>query len=248
MTRLLVSVRSVAEAAVALAGGAAWIDAKEPARGPLGAVESSVAQSIQNVAQGHVPFSVACGELGDGNRFPFPELLLSDVGQKESIFAKLGLAGSASRPHWRNLVAETWRSWPAPVRPIAVVYADWELAEAPPPEAIIEFALQFPAAGVLFDTFCKASDTKPAAKHLLEHFSLAELAAYLEPVREQGLLIALAGSLSADLIQRLLPLQPDFFAVRGAACQGGRGGSVSLSKVRHLNALCRSGSTNEDSF
>ena len=35
-TRLLVSVRSAAEAEEALAGGAALIDVKEPANGPLG--------------------------------------------------------------------------------------------------------------------------------------------------------------------------------------------------------------------
>src|SRR3712207_1522808 len=37
--RLLVSVRSAAEAGTALEGGADIVDAKEPARGPLGAVD-----------------------------------------------------------------------------------------------------------------------------------------------------------------------------------------------------------------
>ena len=44
--RLLVSVRSEEEARAALAGGAEIIDAKEPSRGALGAVEIGVLREI----------------------------------------------------------------------------------------------------------------------------------------------------------------------------------------------------------
>ena len=44
---LLASVRSAGEAQVAVAGGADLIDAKEPARGALGAVDADVVSAIQ---------------------------------------------------------------------------------------------------------------------------------------------------------------------------------------------------------
>ena len=47
----------------------------------------------------------------------------------------------------------------------------------------------------------------------------------------------LAGSLGPAEIERLLPLAPDWFAVRGAACEGGRGGRVTEPRVRALVEL-----------
>jgi uncharacterized protein (UPF0264 family) len=53
--RLLVSVRDAAEAVEALAGGADWIDLKEPQRGPLGAVDAVTARDVVHVVAGRVP-------------------------------------------------------------------------------------------------------------------------------------------------------------------------------------------------
>ena len=43
-------------------------------------------------------------------------------------------------------------------------------------------------------------------------------------------------------IERLRPLAPDWFAVRGAACIGGRGGTVSTERVQQLVAVIRNAS------
>jgi uncharacterized protein (UPF0264 family) len=40
-------------------------------------------------------------------------------------------------------------------------------------------------------------------------------------VRDSGRLVALAGSLDAEAIRRLRHFNPDYFAVRGAACCAG---------------------------
>ena len=52
MTALLVSVRSAAEALTALAGGAALIDAKEPASGSLGRADDAVIRDIVTAVAG----------------------------------------------------------------------------------------------------------------------------------------------------------------------------------------------------
>ena len=61
--RLLVSVRDAAEAAAALAGGAALIDVKEPARGSLGRADAATIAAVVAAVGGRVPVSVALGEL-----------------------------------------------------------------------------------------------------------------------------------------------------------------------------------------
>ncbi|HEV3164614.1 MAG TPA: (5-formylfuran-3-yl)methyl phosphate synthase, partial [Isosphaeraceae bacterium] len=65
MAGLLVSVRSVEEAQRALAGGAAVIDIKEPARGPLGQADPEIWQAVREAVPPHLPVSAALGELID---------------------------------------------------------------------------------------------------------------------------------------------------------------------------------------
>ena len=63
MTRLLVSVRSAAEAEAALRGGADVIDVKEPGRGPLGRADDAVIADVVRLVAGRRPVSAALGEL-----------------------------------------------------------------------------------------------------------------------------------------------------------------------------------------
>ncbi len=87
MPKLLVSVRSAAEAQQAFFGGADLIDVKEPDRGPLGAADADVIAEVARFVAGRRPTSAALGELVEGRRLP-TALGLS--------FAKLGLAGCAA--------------------------------------------------------------------------------------------------------------------------------------------------------
>ena len=57
-------------------------------------------------------------------------------------------------------------------------------------------------------------------------------------VRSQGLATVLAGSLTGDAVVAAARLMPDLIAVRTAACDGGRQGTVSERRVRELkNAI-----------
>lgn len=93
--RLLVSVRSVGEARVALANGADIIDAKEPSRGALGAVSPHVLRAMALAVHGVRPLSAA---LGETRRAP------DDVGARAAqasragtAFVKIGLTGLDGR-------------------------------------------------------------------------------------------------------------------------------------------------------
>ena len=71
MPRLLISVRNVDEAQLALAGGADLIDIKEPLRGSLGQADSSVIREIAFTIGPRAPLSAALGELlGSSGEIP----------------------------------------------------------------------------------------------------------------------------------------------------------------------------------
>jgi uncharacterized protein (UPF0264 family) len=132
---LLVSVRSVAEAQAALAGGADLIDVKEPDRGPLGAADFAVVEAVVAEVAGRAPVSVANGEWAktDGIR------MFAGVS-----FVKWGLAG-LKQP--ARSAADAIRRCPPPARPVLVAYADFQRAQSPPPSDLVALAveLQFPA-------------------------------------------------------------------------------------------------------
>jgi uncharacterized protein (UPF0264 family) len=227
MTQLLVSVRSAAEAESALAGGAALIDVKEPDRGALGRADDAVIADVVRGVAGRAPVSAALGELADdGDRAP-PACLGS------LSYVKCGLAGftgdAALWPGKLAALAESvWRV--NPLCKVAVVaYADWRRARAPVPDGVSAFVSRRPGWALLLDTWGKDGLT------LLDWMSRVEIDRLCRACRDAGVRTALAGSLSRSLIRTLKPTAPDWFAVRGAACQGlQRTAAIDAEKVRGL--------------
>jgi uncharacterized protein (UPF0264 family) len=230
VAELLVSVRSPHEARTALAGGAAVIDVKEPARGPLGCADFGVWRSVVDAVAMRVPVSVALGELGEWPRQPAPHP--SDW--RGIAWRKLGLAGMGSGPAWIRHWLEVRDALQASAGWIAVIYADRAAANSPLPDQIVSVAAEYRCAGVLIDTYDKRSsmwlggDTSTEWGRLIEH------------ARSLGLLVALAGGLDADAIRRLKHWRPDLFAVRGAACKAGmRSEAIEKDRVARLAAVAR---------
>jgi uncharacterized protein (UPF0264 family) len=224
MTRLLISVRSAEEAQLALAGGADLIDVKEPNRGSLGAADSSAIESVVRAVAGRVSVSAALGELLAGHRL---DARLADRLQ----YAKFGLAGCIDEPGWIARWKQAIAELPEGIRPVAVAYADWKSARAPDPRQVLECAQAFACAAVLIDTCDKSQGS------LLEHWALADLGRYVAAVRQAGLSCVIAGGLGLAEIAELLPLAPDYIAVRGAACRGDRTGRLDIARVGHLAAV-----------
>jgi len=210
VAQLLVSVRSVDEALAALAGGAAVIDVKEPDRGPLGCADFEVCRAVRRAVPPGIPVSVALGELRDWQA-PGSSCLTPPSNLFAGItFRKLGLAGAG--PDWAEAWAVLRRAWGPGPSWVAVAYADWERADAPHPDAVLDAALATTdCAGVLVDTWDK---TRPNPID-------ASWGPWVARARRGGRRVALAGGLNAADIARLAPLRPDLFAVRGAACRYG---------------------------
>ena len=231
MTQLLVSVRSAREAESALRGGASLIDVKEPAHGSLGrAGDSTIAEVVRTVA-GVRPVSAALGELKD--TFDAEPLL---AGLSLS-YVKWGLAGyhGCGASVWQGELSGVMRllaEHQPSCRAVAVAYADWRRARAPPPEEVCCFAVEHPVGAFLLDTWGKDVST------LLDWLPLHQVECLRRRCRAAGVPMALAGSLGLDEIRTLLPLRPDWFAVRGAVCQNRqRGAAIDEREVRRLAAL-----------
>jgi (5-formylfuran-3-yl)methyl phosphate synthase len=214
MTRLLVSVRSVAESEAALAGGADLIDIKEPAHGSLGRADVETMRAIIEAVGSRRPISAAMGELLEADSEPAPAGV---------AYLKWGLAGCNQRSDWPSLFAARARAerMQAPtVIAVPVAYADWERAKAPRPLEVIRAASGMAVSVVLVDTCIKDGS------NLLDWLPLPKMQELRKKCLGLGLELALAGALDVKAIRTLLALEPDWIAVRGAACRGGRMGEI----------------------
>jgi len=222
-TGLLVSVRSLAEAEAALLGGAALVDVKDPAAGSLGRATERLLTAVLHGVAGRLPVSAALGELLEE---PFPPAV------RGLRYAKWGLAGCGRQMGWeQRFAAAAERLGPAipGCQVVAVAYADWQRAGAPPPDAVCMLAARLPAGAFLVDTWQKDGST------LLDWLSLSEVEWLSGRCRAAGVPVALAGSLGLEQLRQMRPLAPDWFAVRGAACVGGqRDAALDPDAVRQL--------------
>jgi uncharacterized protein (UPF0264 family) len=97
---------------------------------------------------------------------------------------------------------------------------------------------------LLVDTHCKDAGVPgpPRRPTLLDWLPVEWLIEICDRCRAADVRVALAGSLGLDEIAALRVAKPAWFAVRGAACDGGsRDGVVSAERVRALVRLIRGG-------
>jgi (5-formylfuran-3-yl)methyl phosphate synthase len=221
---LLVSVRNAAEAAAALEGGADIIDVKEPSRGTLGRADDSIIAEIVRLVSKRRLVSAALGEWTE------PAVAIP---HDELAFVKWGLAGWRGRD-WRQSLAQVMTYPCHSPRPVLVAYADWEQADSPPVDEIAEGARHWHC-GLLLDTF-----RKEPGLTLLDWLSIKEIEDLCRQCRQAEVPIALAGSLGPEQIAALRTARPDWFAVRGAACEtSNRNASIQAGKVRELAELLK---------
>jgi uncharacterized protein (UPF0264 family) len=225
MTQLLVSVRSAAEARIALEAGASLIDVKEPTRGSLGRAEDAVIRGVVAEVAGRRPVSAALGEWAEGGR---------EIPPAKLAFVKWGLAGCARRP-WQHDLGRLLDRQSSP-QVVLAAYADWECAQAPSVDEVFEVARRYPGSVLLVDTHCKEANNvvRKQRPTLLDWLPLAWIEDLCGRCRDAHVKIALAGSLGLDEINSLRNARPDWFAVRGAVCDGDRNAAIDYAKVCNL--------------
>lgn len=222
--RLLVSVRNASEARAALAGGADVIDAKEPLNGPLGAVSSDVLHEIATTIGNAAPVSAALGDICED------DVLERAIAARQAgvTFVKIGFAGMRRRQRLEDDVLTLARAARPPAL-VLVAYADFDVADAPSPAEILAIAAHVRPAGILLDTYDKDGAGLTSLMHA------CTLTTFVGRAQASGRFVALAGKLTREDIETVQDTGADVIGVRGAACDGGRGGVVTLARVR---ALC----------
>lgn len=231
--RLLVSVMHSREVPAAVEGGAHIVDVKDASRGPLGRPPARVVSAVRRAVTPPQLMSVA---LGDATT-PSDELTAAarEVASRAVDFVKVGLlAGATQATGLLRELVEAVSDANRRTRVVAVVYADAPHASGVAPLSLPAVAAAAGAHGVMLDTFDKSNGMS-----LLTHMQEPSLLRFVTLARSAGLLSGLAGSLGLDGIARLRDVAPDVVGVRGAACDGGRIGTVSAAQVRRLVRLTR---------
>lgn len=201
------------------------LDVKEPSRGSLGRADVAVIREVLKQTDGRVPVSAALGEWRERDSRSEEEIL--SLGLR---FVKWGFTGYPDRLPPEAI--ERRASLPPGTEMVFVCYGDWQSVNAPSPRTIIQTASEHDFKVILFDTYTKDGSS------IRKHLPFAEVGEFITAARSRGIETVLAGSLTAESIQELKPLQPAWFAVRGAACgDGDRKGMIDEKRVRELKRI-----------
>ena len=233
MIGLLVSIRSLAEAKIAIGSKARIIDIKEPSNGALGCVGAQPLKEIANYLaenRGNYPdpqiaISAALGEATALNE-QTPVLKQNCLEHVE--FVKLGLAQLGDTKHWWKIWESKISLLPRHVRSVAVAYADHVKCNCPSPSDVARVGQQLGCSIVLLDTFHKQ---KGSVFHYMPKRTTSK---FVADCKKNGQQVVLAGSLSADTLQKAVACAPDFVGVRGAICVSDRASTVCENRLASL--------------
>jgi (5-formylfuran-3-yl)methyl phosphate synthase len=221
MTLFLASVANAGEAQIALRAGADILDAKDAAKGALGALDRDVLAAIVATVAGSRPVSAVTGDLP-----MIPSQLIevaAALAETGLDYVKVGLFPDPRRPECIRALAPLART----TRIIGVMFAD--LGADP---SLLPLMAQAGLAGAMLDTAAKRNG------RLLDHWDVAAMRAFIGEGRAQGLMCGLAGSLETPDIPRLLRLEPDVLGFRGALCVGqDRAATLEPDRVRLIRDL-----------
>ncbi|HVS26757.1 MAG TPA: (5-formylfuran-3-yl)methyl phosphate synthase [Burkholderiales bacterium] len=219
MTRLLVSVKSLDEARIALECGADIIDFKDPANGALGALPSDTVREAVQWVNRRCPVSATLGDL------PMEPATLVQAVKKAAAgvdFVKVGFFPHGDSRACIHALARHARR----VGLVAVLFADCN-----PDFSLVEDLAQAGFAGVMLDTADKTQGG------LRRHWDDAGLRHFVKRAQRLSLITGLAGSLQLEDVPDLIKLGPDYLGFRGALCAGterSRGLQASrVSVLRH---------------
>lgn len=237
MVSVLVSVRNVEEAKIALSAGVDLIDLKDPEKAAMGMVDLSVVSLIQNALPYNLPLSMACGELCDlPNQRDF---LPSGIS-----FYKFGLSKCKSIDNWVDnliLINEQVLMLNKSAFVVPVLYGDYLKADSSPPFALLETLFEHSFFAIMIDTWCKDGSS------VLDWITVDELLRIQNKCDVHNVKFAIAGSLNLEKATRLIRegVKPAWFGFRGAVCkEGSRNKTIDfdltsdlIAGVKKLNGL-----------
>ncbi|MEM5328039.1 (5-formylfuran-3-yl)methyl phosphate synthase [Paraburkholderia sp. JHI2823] len=222
MTRLLTSVRDLAEAREAAAAGADFIDLKEPRAGALGALApADVARIVCALRETYpdLPVSATIGDLQAGDHAAIIHHA-NRIGRCGVDYVKAGVApGPTARETLTRMRALRWTMVP-------VLLCDDGLDLR-----LVEHACELGFAAVMADTARKDNGS------LFHCVPLGVLDSMVRIAHAHEVMVGLAGALRLEHVWRVRALLPDFAGFRSALCSGARTGRLDAARVRELRAV-----------
>ncbi|MEM6363669.1 MAG: (5-formylfuran-3-yl)methyl phosphate synthase [Planctomycetota bacterium] len=205
MSRVLISVRDLSEAATAIQCDADIIDFKDPQSGPLAPTTSEIwHQASQRFP--NATLSAALGEANDAMR-------CAHLVPATFRYAKMGTQRMTSR----QALITAWSSLPlaSSIELVAVAYADHVAAECLPVDDVLDAAIESGRQTLLIDTWHKRG------KRLSDLLNAFELRHVIDAARQAGIDVMLAGSITRHIAGTLVEngIQPAGWGVRGDVCQ-----------------------------
>ena len=223
-TQMLASVVSPNEADIVLSAGVEIVDLKNPAEGALGALPLEVVRAVVDMVDHRAMVSATIGDQ------PMePALLVSKT--KEMLntgvdVVKIGFFGESAHEACLQALQEVAEQG---AKLIAVLFADMS-----PNLTLLNKISAAGFYGVMLDT------AKKDGRHLLDHYSLEMLKAFVVKANSLGLQAGLAGALARDHVQVLLDIKPSYLGFRSALCdQSKRTATLNLRQVSELVKLMR---------
>lgn len=222
--RLLVSVRDADEALAAALAGADLVDAKDPGRGALGALEPAMVRAIAAAVGARAITSAVAGESDDQATLVPRIAAMAETG--------VGYVKVAVRAGMRDDTLASGAK-AAPGRLIAVLFAEHGVD----PGLVARLA-RAGFVGAMIDTAAKDG------RRLTDHCDAAGLRSFTAACRAHGLLSGLAGSLALADIPVLAGTGAHYLGFRGGLCGGsdrtrGLDPERVREAVRALRALTR---------
>ncbi len=216
----LASVTSAQEAELALSGGADVIDAKDPSKGALGALEGNEISRIVQAVAGRCLVSATAGDFpASADAVTAAAIATARAG---ADIVKVGFVGGSAA---LAVIAALGKLPLGGTRIVGVMMADLE------PDFTLMLAMARAGfAGVMLDTADKNRGS------LTEVLGFGPLREFLSRARQHALFCGLAGSLRTIDIAPLVRLQPDVLGFRGALCRAGRNSALDVTRVTAVRA------------
>ncbi len=232
--KLLVSPINREEAIIASSGGADIVDVKNPKEGSLGANFPWIIRDVKEAVNGRQPISAT---IGDFNYKPGTASLAAlGAAVAGADYIKVGLYDIQTEEQALELltkIVQAVKDYDPTKKVVASGYSDYARINSISPMLLPAVAAEAGADVVMVDTGLKDG------KSTFEFMDEAELTRFADLAHEQGIEVAIAGSLKFDDLSVLERIGPDIIGVRGMVCGGDRSTAIRQELVEKLVSECQ---------
>jgi hypothetical protein len=220
---------NIVEARAALAGGADILDVKNPKEGSLGANFPWAIRAVADLAEGRVPVSATIGDLD----YKPGTASLAALGAAVSgaDYIKAGLLGVKTGEQAEEMllgIVKAVKDYDSGKRVVAAGYSDYTRANSVSPMLLPAAAAKAGADLVMVDTAIKDG------RSTFEFMNEQDLKDFISLGHDEGLKVALAGTIGFGHLEMLKRLNPDIIGVRGIVCGGDRRSAIQAELVKKL--------------